>query len=192
MAFNLPEWPGFVKADPFLISNSVSPDPVLDGEIQRFGRTGAKFGISIELPPMEYNDARLWVAALLRAEREKVRMEWPQPGLSTTPAPAVTIGAASSANATVIALAGLPAGYAVLAGQFFNHVKDAVPRLHSCVQTGTSPIIISPPLRAPAAVGDKIELDKPIIEGWIDGPETPWSVDAAHLYGLSFTLREAK
>lgn len=191
MAFALPAWPGFVKADPFLISNSVSPDPVFDGEVQRFGRLGSKFGITVEMPPMDYNDARLWVAALLRAEREKVRMEWPQPGLSQISAPAVTIGAVSSANATVIALAGLPGGYTVLGGQFLNHVKDGVPRLHNVSQTGTSPLIISPPLRKPAAVGDKIELDLPVIEGWIDGPETPWSVDNAHLYGFTFTIREA-
>lgn len=192
MTFALPNWPGFVTAKPFLSSNNVQPEPILGGEAQRFTRLGSRFGCTYTLPPMEHADARLWVGALIRAEREKATIEWPQPGLAQPAAPGVTIGTASSANATVIAPAGLPNGYAILSGQFFNHLKDGSRYLYSCVQTGTSPIIIGPPMRRAAAVGDVLDFDTVLIEGWVDGPETPWDVDNAHLYGITFTIREAK
>lgn len=192
MTFALPSWPGYVTAKPFLSSKNVAPEPILGGEQQRFTRLGSRFGCTFTLPPMEHADARLWVGALIRADREKATIEWPQGGMGQPAAGNVTISTESSANATVIGLAGLPAGYAVLSGQFFNHVKDGSRYLYACVQTGTSPLIIGPPLRKPANVGDVIDFDTVLIEGWVDGPDTPWDVDNAHLYGITFTIREAK
>lgn len=191
MTFALPTWPGFTDMEPFEISKNVEPEVVLNGEQQRFLRPGSRMGIRLTLPPMDIEDARLWVAALMRASREPCTVEWPQPGLNPGAPGATTVGEASSANATVIAVAGLAGGYAVLGGQWFNHVKDGVRRLYACVQTGTTPLIIAPPLRKPTVVGEVLDFATPVIEGLVDGP-TSWKIDAAAIYGITFTIREAK
>lgn len=190
MTFNLPSWPGFIDIEPFEISKNTETEVILNGEQQRFLRPGSRMGVRLTLPPMDIDDARLWVAALLRASREMARVEWPQPGLDPGDPGAPVISAASSANATVIAIGGLAPGYAILAGQAFNQVKAGQSRLHFCVQTGTTPLIIAPPLRKPAVVGDVLNLANPVIEGLVDGPAT-WKVDAAAIYGITFTIREA-
>ena len=191
MTFALPTWPGFTDFEPFEISKNVEPDVPLNGEQQRFLRPGSRLGARVTLPPMEIEDARLWVAALMRASREKALYEWDMPGLDPGEPGETTAGDASSANATVVGVAGLAGGYTVLAGQFFNHVKDGVRRLYGVVQTGTTPLSIAPPTRAPIAAGDELDFARPMIEGWIDGPFT-WKVDAVAHYGVTFTIREAK
>jgi len=191
MTFALPEWPGFTDMEPFEISRNVEPEVVLNGEQQRFLRLGGRMGIKCTLPPMEIEDARLWVAALMRASREPVTLEWPQPGL-VNPLGACTVAAASSANATVLAVAGIAGEEAALGGQWFNHVKPGEPRrLYAVVQTGTTPLIIAPPLRAPAEVGEVLDFDTVKIEGLVDGPAT-WSVNAVAHYGAVITIRETK
>lgn len=191
MTFALPSWPGFKEMEPFEISKNVEPEVVLNGEQQRFLRLGGRMGIKLTLPPMEIEDARLWVAALMRASRETVTVEWPQPGLEN-PVGALTAGADSSANATVIAVAGLGGGEALLAGQWFNHVKPGEPRrLYSVVQTGTTPIIIAPPTRAPVVTGEALDFDGVMIEGLVDGPAS-WNVNEVAHYGVTITIRETK
>lgn len=191
MTFALPTWPGFTKFEPFAISKNAEPEVPLNGEQQRFLRPGSRMGARVTLPPMDIEDARLWVAALMRAEREVCTYEWDMPGLDPGTPGDTTASAISSANATVIAVAGLEVGYTVLAGQWFNHVVDGLRRLYAVVQTGTTPLIIGPPLRAPLAIGDELDFARPLIEGFVDGPAT-WSVDAAHIYGITFTIRERK
>lgn len=191
MTFALPAWPGFTDAEPFLISKDVEPEVVLAGEQQRFGRIGSRMGVKVTLPPMEWEDARLWVAALMRAQREPATYEWPQPGFDPVDVGATTIGEASSANATVIAVANLAGGAVLLGGQWFTHARAGRKRLYMAVQTGTTPIIIGPPLRTPAVVGDALDFRTPIIEGLVDSGLS-WTVNAAHHYGLTFTIREDK
>lgn len=191
MTFALPSWPGWTDFEPFEISKNVEPEVPLNGEQQRFMRPGSRMGVKVTLPPMEPEDARLWVAALMRASRELATYEWDATGLAIGEPGATKVGAASSANATVLAVSGLSAGYAVLSGQWFNHIKDGVRRLHAVIQTGTTPLIIAPPLRKPAVVGEDLDFKTPRIEGWVDGPAT-WSVNVAIHTGITFTIREAK
>lgn len=50
---------------------------------------------------------------------------------------------------------------------------------------------VTPLLRKNAAIGDAVELVAPMIEGFPEGDETGWTVDAAAHYGLAFSIVEA-
>lgn len=194
MAFQFPTTKSPRKMKPRLISAAHTPDAGGGGVDQRFISLGSRFAVDVTMPPMVYADARLVVAALLRAEREEMTMLWLQPGLSVGTPGARTFGSATTANATVVPVAG-GAVYTVLAGQFFNVTDaDGRPYLHAAVQTNNIPgnLIIAPALRNDFAAGRAYNFVTPIIQGFVQGRETSWDVDEAHHYGVSFTIKESK
>lgn len=191
MTFALPTWPGHVSADPFIINRNAEPEPILNGEAQRFLRTGSKMGLKVVMPPMEFEDARLWIAALMRAERELATYEWNQAGFTPQNVGATVVGDPSSANATVVSVAGLTGGSVILGGQWFNHTTAGVKRLYNVSQTGNTPLIIAPPTRTPFLAGEALDFVTPVIEGWVkSGLE--YSVNVAQHYGFEFTISEAR
>lgn len=190
MTFALPTFPAPSKAPPRLISASIDSDGPLGAPDTRYLGLGSRFAMDVSLPPMEYDDARLWVAALIRAEREECTMEFGQPGLTIGNPGAPKISATVSANATVLPIKDLAGGYTILGGQFFNVVKGGRRYLHAAVQTGTTPLLIGPALRLPLADNDPLDFATPQIQGLIKGPEFGWDVDVAHHYGVSFTIKE--
>lgn len=51
---------------------------------------------------------------------------------------------------------------------------------------------ITPMLRTAVAIGDVVEIAQPQIEGYLEGDEVGWTVNAARHYGLSFSIVEAE
>ncbi|MGN5374583.1 hypothetical protein [Sphingomonas hankookensis] len=45
-------------------------------------------------------------------------------------------------------------------------------------------------LRSPLAVGDKVELARPVIEGWLSGDGYEWTLERGRTVGLGFTIAE--
>lgn len=194
MTFAFPTTKSPRKMKPRLISAAQEPEGNGAGVDQRFITLGSRFAVDVTMPPMRYADARLVVAALLRAEREEMTMLFLQPGLSIGAPGARTVSPIAAANATVVGVLG-GSVYTVLGGQFFN-LTDADGRkyLHAAVQTNNIPgnLIIAPALRQDFAVGRAYDFATPVIQGFVRGKETAWDVDEAHHYGVSFTIKECK
>lgn len=51
---------------------------------------------------------------------------------------------------------------------------------------------ITPQLRTAVAIGDTVEIETPYIEGYLEGDETSWTLEAARTVGLAFTVVEAE
>lgn len=194
MTFALPTNLGPRTITPRLLSNATEPPTGGGGADQRFLTLGSRYAVDVKYPPMKWENASLLIAALLRAEREEVTMAWPQPGFTPGAVGARTVSALTSANATVLPVAG-GAVYTARPLQFFNLVgADGRRYLHSVVQQNNIPgnIIIAPALRIEATAGLALDFATPLIQGFVQGRETPWSVDEAHIYGVSFTIKERK
>lgn len=193
MAFDFPNDLGPRKMKVRLLSNVIEPESNGIGADQRFAQTGSKFAVDVTYPPMTHNRARRLIAALLRAEDEETVFTFRQPGLVVGNPGARTIGAAVSANARVLPMAG-GAAYTVLGGQFFTLVgPDGRPYLHAAVQTNNVPgnLLVRPPIRLPGTVGMVVDFVNVRLQGF--GPKgMEYDVDEAHHYGLSFSIKERK
>lgn len=178
-----------------LLSAAQEPENNGGGVDQRFLALGSRFAFDVVCPPMAYDTARVVVAALLRAEREEVVMDLIQPGLTIgNPGPR-TVGGFTSSNATLLSVAG-GAAYPAGVFQFFNlQAPDGRLYLHAVVQSGGIPgvVRVAPALRTDFNAGAPVDFATPKIQGWIGkgGRETPWDVDEAHHYGVSFTITES-
>ena len=200
MPFMLPTAYGPANASPFIITGESSSEAFLVGVDYKSLPLGSRMGVDVSMPPLEYDDdARLWIAALGRAERgEEVLMEWLQPGLTIGAPGDLRVGGPSSANATAITVrkaAGGASTYGALAGQFFN-VIDAEGRryLHAVAMDAATPLSMFPRLRLPVVDGMVLDFATPMIQGFIvpNGGKYGWNVDNARKYGIQFTIKERK
>jgi hypothetical protein len=199
MTFALPAFTTLnspAQLDPFMVLSGVESEAYLAGIDQWYAHLGSRFGANVTLPPMEHDVARMWIGALLRAYEsgEEVTMEWMQPGFDPGAPGNLYVDETSSANARVIAVrdADSPSDYVAKQGQFFNLTKGGRKYLHVVGQTGTASLIISPALRLGVVDGDPLDFATPSIQGRISGEAKGWTVNAAHLYGVSFTIKERK
>lgn len=165
------------------------------GPDQRFMTAGAdRYALDFKYPPMTRGQAEALIGALLRASREEVTATVPQPGLVVGAPGARAIGADVSSGATVLPVDGA-AGYVVRSLQFFNVVApDGRRYLHATTQANViaGNIVIAPALRIIGTAGLVLDFVNPVIQGFVQGRETPWSVDEARHYGVAFTVKERK
>lgn len=196
MTFALP-YVGPNKTVPRLIGGFMDQSGT-DAPDQRFTRAGSdRFAVDIAYPPMTYDQASTLVAALLRAQREEVLVKWPQPGLvlaSPGQPGARTVDTLSSANATVVRVAGGVA-YVGRPLQAFNVIgPDGRRYLHLLTQSNVIPgdVFFSPPARIEMTPGLTLDFATPMIQGFVQGKETAWSVDVVKHYGVQFTVKERK
>lgn len=195
MVFPLPTSHGPADSQPQLISGATDQEAYLVGADQRSVPLGSRFSLDVNLPPLEFEHARLWVAALLRSEVEEVTMEFLQVGSSFAAAPDLRVASAVTANARAVALrtaAGAVSSYPAKAGQFFNVVKDGRRYLHNVSQDNTTPLMIAPAFRLPLADGDQIDFNTVLIQGWVQNNGMKWTVDNLRTYGVSITIKEAE
>lgn len=195
MTFALPI-PKRAKMVARLIGGHVDPPGGKGSVQQRFLNVGdGKYAVDVTCPPMDFNDASALVGGLLRAQREEVTMPWIQPGLvNTVAAPTYGVDPGSSENATTIGVSG-GGENVVRAFQFFNVIgPDGRRYLHAATQANVVPgtLLIAPALRIPAGSQTVLDFVTPLIQGFVQGQETPWTVDAARHYGVAFTVMERK
>ncbi len=156
------------------------------GPVGRVDRPGNHFAMALSYPVMKPDKARKFVARWLKAKREGLRVEMPLMGVSQgIPGAPLVDGAGQSG--TSLAVKGLTPSYAIKEG-FWLHIEDAAGHryLHNVQATaiasgaGLATIVIEPPLRAPFADGDTIELAKPTVEGALTD-DIGWSLSVDRL-----------
>lgn len=196
MAVTLPTSPGPRSISPRLISRRRDLEPSTNGPTTRVRRIGSRWAMDFELPPMRYADAMEWVAALSSADGETVIMRLPQPGFDTG-APGVPLVAGASQLGSTLDLDAFTPQHVLRAGQWINLTVSGQAYLY---QVGAekvadasgvmSDLAITPMIRRSPADNSAVTVAEPVIEGYLTGAETGWTVDVARTVGLSFTIQE--
>ncbi len=164
----------------------------------RIDRPGNHFACEATFPPMKPDLARRFATRVHRATREGLRIEIPLLGVHQGLPGAPVVDGDGQAG-TALALRGLTPHYAAkegfwltateaLTGQRYAHrVQGSV----AAEADGTVTLEIEPPLRAPLADGDTIELAHPTIEGALLAPaRVSLAIDQLVRLGASLTIQE--
>jgi hypothetical protein len=196
MAVTLPTSPAPRSMTPRLVSRRRDLEPTFSGPTTRVRRLGSRWSVDVEMPPMTYESAMTWIAALTSAEADTVILRLPQPGFDTGSPGTPLVNGASQLGAT-INLDGFTVGYLVKAGQWLNLTAAGRSYLYQAVadrypsDTGVMPSLgINPMIRRSPADNSAVEFATPAIEGFLSGRETMWTVDVARTVGLAFTVTE--
>lgn len=197
MAVTLPTTPAPRSMTPRLISRRRDLEPTTSGPTTRVRRLGSRWAIDFELPPMTYADAMAWTAALASAEADTVLMRVSQPGFSPGSPGTPLVNGASQLGAT-LNLDGFATTYPAKAGQWFSLIIASRRYLYQVATDKTAAagvmaaLAINPMIRKSPTDNAVAEFATPIIEGFLTGRETSWTVDVARTVGLSFTITEAQ
>lgn len=185
-----PRWMNF-----WLVSRRRDLEPTFNGPTSRVRRIGSRWAVDFDFPPMTYDDAMAWIAALTSADGQTVILKMPQPGFDPgTPGSPLVNGAGQLGS--VIDLDGFTPSYAARAGQWFNLIIGGQYFLYQvAADTVASADVmtdlpINPMIRKSAADNSAVQFVEPVIEGFLSGRETSWTVDVARHVGLSFTITE--
>lgn len=189
MAIALPSYPGPASATPRFVRWGSNLIPSLGGPVQNLTRLGDRHALDVTMPPLSYRDAMAWVQRLKRGLSEGVIFEFPQPGFNTG-APGSPLVNGAHAGGTTLSIKGLSSGYSLAEGQFLSIIHVGRRYLYSANAAGSASVVITPMLRTPLSNNDLIEIQTPMIEGYLEGDEQGWTIDAAHHVGLSFTIVE--
>lgn len=195
MAINLPVTPGPRSVTPRLVSRRRDLEPTFNGPTNRVRRLGSRWSLDFELPPMGYLDAMEWVAKLTSAEADTVLMAVPQPGFDTG-APGAPLVNGGSQLGSSIDLDGFSPAYVARVGQWFNLTVSGRLYLYQVATEKVASadvmadLAINPMIRRSPANNSAAGFGTPMIEGFVSGRETSWTVDVARMVGLSFTITE--
>ncbi|CAM3282655.1 MULTISPECIES: hypothetical protein [Sphingomonas] len=197
MSIALPLSPSPSSSTPSYLDYGGTLRPIFGGAMQKLTRLGDRFAIEVTLPPLPYAETgMLWIARLIRAQRDGAIFPWPQPDFDTG-APGSPVVNGSGQSGSAINLRGLANGYTVKEGQFFSIIHGGRRYLEQAAATATVAngqlsLPITPMLRISPQNGAVVEIAKPMIEGLLDGDARSWSVDLARTVGLTFTITEMK
>ena len=197
----LPDYPAPTGCTFKLNSFASDLTPPLGGQTQRVLRLGSRFSLDLEYPAMPYVIGQQWLSRLLYAEGYPVAVQFPQRGAVLTSVGAVEVnGAAASplnSGGQLAVRGGLP-GSTILAGRFFHIASQVTGRryVHQLIAdvtldgSGAGTFGIVPFLRFAPQDGDAIELVKPMLEGFLTGSTTSWTLELVRRIGLKFTVME--
>ena len=196
MAVLLPSDPAPASVEMIMRRFGNDLTPPGGGAAMRIRRLGDRFSQSVRMPPLDYADqARKWIARLLRGANETVLMPVYQPGLEIGNPGAPRVNGAGQLGMT-LNLDGFTPGYLMREGQFFSLVVSGQRFLYSCTAdtaanaSGAMALPFEPMLRRQPADNDVVEVAQPMIEGFVEGRETTWTVEAAFNVGLDFKIDE--
>ena len=171
--------------------------PTAGGQNQYIARMGSRFAVQVTLPPLNYDDARQWLAARMKAvtDGDTVSYGWPQPIQSTLGTPLVNGG--SQLGSSLIC-DGFTNGVAIPQLAFFSHVISSHTYLHTVTSSGSADgsgnatLTIAPMMRASPADNTALNFTNPTIEGFMDVGDVEWSLDVLMMASVSFTIMENK
>lgn len=165
----------------------------------RVDRPGGRYRITFIWPrePMVPPTSGRYIAALKRGKRQGVRVTLLLPAPQGAPGSPVVDGAGQSGSS--IAVRGLTPNYTAREDYWLTIIEaDGTAYLHSVYESvranalGEATIEIEPPLRAPFADGDTIELGQPFIEGELLGETFSYAFEEQRRVPLTVTIEEYK
>lgn len=193
-SITLPSSPGAASAMMRFVSHNNVLRPVFGGEEQVIQRMGSKWAIDVQMPPMVYDTARVWIARLTSGQAQTVLVPVPQPDMviGNPGAPVVDGG---GQGGTFLNLKGFAPGYQVREGQFFSVVSGEDRCLYQAVEAraadaeGKMRLQFNPMLRRWPVNNAVVEMAQPLIEGFVQTAQQ-WSIDTARHVGLEFSVVE--
>lgn len=179
------------------LSNSIDHQPTHGGATKRINRLGDRFSFEVAIRARADQGSAL-VARLNAARSDKVRIPVRQAvdyARITGPVRVATsISGGQSLN-----LNGLPAAHQLKCGQMISiKAVNGVSYLHQIVNDATAnasgviTLAVAPMIRSILNVGDLVEVNDPIIEGYLAGSATEWTVDFMRTVQVGFTIVEAE
>lgn len=194
MAIALPTNLAPTAMTPRLISRRRDIEPTFGGPTTRIQRLGSRWAFDVEMPPMSYVEAMAWVAALARAEGDTVTLRLPQPGFNVGNPGTPLVNGGSQLGAS-INLDGFGA-YTAKAGQWFNVTISGRNYLYQVAEDKAAAsgamtgLKINPMIRRSPPDNAPVNFTAPVVEGFLQGRETSWTVENAMFVGLSFSIVE--
>lgn len=169
----------------------------LGAKASRINRPGNRHAVTFSFGPFRPDVARQFVALLMAARYETLRVPFPLQWAQGSPGALVVDGA--DQEGTTINLRSGNAGYACkqgywlsienAAGQHFLHNAKELARVDA---SGDMALTLSPPLRHPFADGAAVHIGKPYIEGLVTDEVQSWNYSVDHATPINFTVEEAE
>ena len=191
----LPACPPPVSGMPYPVEFATDLQGPLGGPTQRITRLGTRFRVELSWAPMEYDDARRFIARLLRAEAAPLAVPVLQRGLKpVSPGPLVVDGARTTAS--LLAVANGTPGFLLKEGQFFSLSSGGRRYLHNVEQdtvldaNGAAGLPITPLLRVAPATYDATEWVSPLLEGFRDIGSVKPTLEMLVRVGLQIAVTE--
>jgi len=172
--------------------------PSTGAAVERLNRKGSRYRLAVSYPPIHHETARVFIARLLRAKTQGIRIALPLLHYSQgSPGAGVVVDGAGQTGNT-LALRGFTPGYMAKEGYWLS-IESATGQhyLHNIATggmadaTGDLEISLDVELRHPFADGDSVHIAKPMVEGFIDGEEWSWSMPVERLVAIQFVMEEA-
>lgn len=192
----LPELPAPNGVQASLIDFGLTLRPSSGAAVTRIARKGSRFRLTVTYPPMKPEDSRVFVARLLRAKGEGLRIPFPLiHGPQGSPGSPVVDGAPTG---NALPLRGLTPGYPAKEGYMLSiedgegqHYLHTVAAPGRADASGKLTLSIEPELRVPFEDGDTVHLAVPMVEGFVDGEAWGWTIPVNKLVAIEFPLEEA-
>jgi len=189
----LPDGPRTATAS--LIDKSLTQRSAGPGPTNRVLRKGSRYRVQISMGPFYSETARAYVADLIAAKSEGLRisypLQWSQGGCG-----ALQVDGAGQGGTTLNVKNGTP-GFMIRKGYWFSiEDEDGRHYLHNVkspvriAEDGTADIVITPELRHPFLNNATVHMAKPMVEGFVEGNEWEWQISADMVTPIVFTLEE--
>lgn len=169
-------------------------EPINGGPVTRLRFPGDRWSLYVVLPRMAYETAKVWISRLIR-RGDTVLLPFPQPGFDTGTPGSPKVNGAGQLGMSLV-LDGFTPAYAVSEGQYFSIIIGGQRFLHCATAEaiadgdGEMTLQFEPMLRKSPSDNDVVEVAVPMIEGFVEGRETAWTLESALSTGLSFTIAE--
>lgn len=171
--------------------------PTHGGSTKRINRLGDRFAYQVTIKGRGSQAAPL-VAKLNAGRSQKVRMPVNQPVVYADVTNPVTVGVSVSGGQS-LTLRGLPAGHVLKGGQMVSLTAvNGVSYLHQIADDATANasgiigVAVVPAIRTTLNIGDVVNVNAPIIEGYLAGSVTEWTADFLKLIEVGFQIVEAE
>lgn len=179
------------------LSNSIDHQPTHGGATKRINRLGDRFSFEVSIRARGDQGSAL-VARLNAGRSDKVRIPIHQAVEYARVTGPVRVSTSISGGQS-LNLNGLPAGHKLMGGQLISiKAVSGVSYLHQIVNDATAnasgviTLTVAPMIRTVLSVGDLVEVNDPVIEGYLAGSATEWTVDFMRSVQVGFTIVEAE
>ncbi|MGL5447903.1 MAG: hypothetical protein ACRDBL_11395 [Rhabdaerophilum sp.] len=190
----LPDWPGPNGAEAALLDFGINLRAALGGATVRVNRPGARYRVALSYPLMTAAEARPFVSRLIRAKSAGLRVPFPLLESQGNPGAPVVDGAGQAG--TTLNLRGATVGHVFKEGSWLSVVGGGRHYLQNVAAStmvgadGRAALPIAPMLRFPFPDGAAIHAAEPMIDGFVDGDTTDWTLRVDHLVQLGFAIEE--
>lgn len=178
-------------------SNAIDNVPTHGGPTKRVNRLGDRLGYEVSFRA-NGEQGSAFVAKLNAGRSDKVRVPIRQAVDYAQVGGPITVATAISGGQS-INLTGFASGHVLKGGQMISvRGVNGVSYLHQIVNDATAnasgvvALTVVPMVRTILNVGDPVQVNDPVIEGYLAGNATEWTIDFIRSVQVAYTVLEAE